>query len=235
MPVLGISCPYGGSFFVCDHNTTEFVGCCAVNPCAGGQGVCPPDSLYNASFPQQRFDEIPRLECALERASWYACNFTSPPFLGCCKKDACITSCEKTDLVPAKLGSDIAARKSFLNDSSTGITPTESPAAPTPQVSSGALSSPHTAAITLGSTAAVAIIAASMYAWGRYRGKKAHLRPKTATEGLKPTKAAIAWNELPGCATRSPRVYAAYMPQSPTVAQMAGNCGPRNQDELFLH
>ncbi|KAK0702686.1 hypothetical protein B0H67DRAFT_594940 [Lasiosphaeris hirsuta] len=236
MPTLEISCHYGGSFFVCDHNTTEFVMCCTINPCAGGQGLCLPDSLYNVSFPQQRFDDIPRLEYARERTFWYIYNFTSPPFLGCCKKDACITSYEKTALLPAKLGNDIAARNAFPNDSGTSPAPAESPATPTPQVPAGALSSPVTAVITLGSTAFVAIIAASMYAWGRHRGRKAQSRSETATERIPgPTATVPAWNELPECAAHSQRGYAAYMPQSPTVVQMAGNYELHNRDELFFH
>ena len=51
-------------------------------------------------------------------------------FLGYYKKDAYITSCKKTDLILAKLSSDIVAQKLFLYNNGTGITPTELPAAP---------------------------------------------------------------------------------------------------------
>ena len=129
------------------------------------------------------------------------------------------------------LGNDIAARTAFLNDSSTGLVATGPPATPTSQVPAGVLSSPVTAGITLGSTAFVAIIAASMYAWGRHRGKKAQSRPEAATGGIpKPTTAAPAWNELPECGTRSPRGYA-----SPTVTQMVGNPGRLDPDELYFY
>ena len=32
MLVLGISYPYGGSFFIYNYNTTEFVKCYTINP-----------------------------------------------------------------------------------------------------------------------------------------------------------------------------------------------------------
>ncbi|KAK3377659.1 hypothetical protein B0H63DRAFT_477609, partial [Podospora didyma] len=178
---LGLNCPFGGTFFVCEHNVTEFIGCCTIDPCAAGQGTCPPQNLRSASFAPSSFASIPRLDCDSEQgpSNWYTCNFTSPPFLGCCMGDPCAASCAQARLIPAKLGSDLAARSVFLHaTTSVALTPTapaSTPAAPVPTTTTNApvvrLSTPIIAGIALGSAVMLAILV-MVYIWSRGAVKK---------------------------------------------------------------
>ncbi|KAM7192213.1 hypothetical protein V8F33_008487, partial [Rhypophila sp. PSN 637] len=165
MSDLGITCPYGGSFFICEHNTTEFIGCCTIDPCAGGTGTCPQKNLRPTSFARSHFDDILPLNCNNEKGSsiWYTCNFTSPPFLGCCKSDPCNALCPQADLVPAVLSTDTAAREVFLPSASIVS------AAPRPV---GELSVGVMTGIALGGVASIIIFAVLIYIWGRHNGRK---------------------------------------------------------------
>jgi hypothetical protein len=136
MSRLGLNCPYGGSFFVCEHNTTEFIGCCTIDPRQDGRGICPEENLRNASFSPSGFAEIMPQDCGDDSSSWYTCNFTSPPFLGCCKTNPCDAPCAPGDIAPAKLSNDGVARGAFLP----ATQPNASLPLPTPPESSGVLS-----------------------------------------------------------------------------------------------
>ncbi|ROW11344.1 hypothetical protein VMCG_01044 [Cytospora schulzeri] len=47
---LGLSCPNGGEFYVCQNSEIQFLGCCASDPCADGSGSCPKSDLRYSSF-----------------------------------------------------------------------------------------------------------------------------------------------------------------------------------------
>ncbi|KAH6623678.1 hypothetical protein F5144DRAFT_595803 [Chaetomium tenue] len=49
IPNTGARCPDGGSFYICENNATEFVGCYILDPCADGSGKCAHDDLRPAS------------------------------------------------------------------------------------------------------------------------------------------------------------------------------------------
>lgn len=127
MSRLRLSCPYGGGFFVCEHNTTEFIGCCTSDPRHDGKGVCPEPDLRSASFSPSSFAEIMPQDCNDDNSSWYTCNFTSPPFLGYCKTNPCAAPCSSADLTPAKLSGDVVARRAFLPGAQPGTNVAEPP------------------------------------------------------------------------------------------------------------
>lgn len=187
MSGLRLSCPYGGTFFVCEHNTTEFIGCCTSDPCHDGRGTCSNENLRNSSFSHDSFAAIMPQDCSDSSASWYTCNFTSPPFLGCCKTDPCAAPCVSADLTPAKLSSDVAARSAFLTEplstsSQTSGALSTAPAAtnatepqqapPSPEHFDG-LSAPTIAGYSIAAAALVVLVAVCMYVWGRRSGKRA--------------------------------------------------------------
>ena len=115
---LGLSCPSGGAFHVCEHSKIEFIGCCTSDPCADGSGQCPQNNLRPSSFSGDRYADIPPQQCATDNstARWYTCMATLPPFLGCCLGNPCATGgCLASELRAARLSSDSAARSAFLS------------------------------------------------------------------------------------------------------------------------
>ncbi|PNH42976.1 hypothetical protein VD0002_g9323 [Verticillium dahliae] len=60
---LGLRCPDQGQFYVCEANSTEFVGCCLSDPCANGSGQCPEDELVPSSFSANQYAAIPAQDC----------------------------------------------------------------------------------------------------------------------------------------------------------------------------
>lgn len=127
----GLSCPVGGSAYICPDFTTEFVGCCTVNPCTKERdGVCPDDKLRTATFSSTRYQEIEAQACSVvpEEAKWYTCTGPKPPFLGCCASNPCPTEtgCPADDLRPAVLNNFAEHpgpwnRHQFLNPTGSGI------------------------------------------------------------------------------------------------------------------
>lgn len=115
---FGLSCPSGGSFYICQNNTTEFIGCCTIDPCRDGSGSCPQANLRNASFSADTYDELKPQECTNSSGLsglWYTCKYDNPPFMGCCASNPCdLKACPATDLVPAKLNSNPGLRDIFI-------------------------------------------------------------------------------------------------------------------------
>lgn len=117
---LGLSCPSGGDFYICQGSKIEFLGCCITNPCADGSGVCARNNLRVSSFSFDKFDEIPPQACTNNiNSSWYTCQGAKPPFMGCCQNDACGSFCPMHYLYPAKLSPDSKSRSVFLTASGT--------------------------------------------------------------------------------------------------------------------
>ncbi|KAL2016213.1 hypothetical protein VTK56DRAFT_4070 [Thermocarpiscus australiensis] len=127
---IGPSYPSGGTFYVCQNNATEFVGCCTTDPCADGTGACSDRDLRPASFSSDSYEDIPPQICDSdgEDANWYTCAFTKPPFMGCCKNtNPCATgSCPTEDLVPALLSPDDEDRRIFIGKTLETLTATSS-------------------------------------------------------------------------------------------------------------
>ncbi|KAI1506756.1 hypothetical protein F5X99DRAFT_404114 [Biscogniauxia marginata] len=140
-PDLGLSCPTGGEFYVCNQSTTRFIGCCMHNPChidiipsqlnnsniGLESGQCAPGALKPASFAASAYDAIPEQDCAgpvnnLDTISaitvqelWYVCADTQPPFLGCCSENPCSEGgCPAGSLAPAVLSDNATSAAVFL-------------------------------------------------------------------------------------------------------------------------
>ncbi|KAJ4157028.1 hypothetical protein NW754_008670 [Fusarium falciforme] len=119
---LGLTCPRGGDFYVCDKAKVQFIGCCAIDPCAN-DGVCPEDQLVLSSFTKAKYNDLPPQSCDNststdedEEALWYTCGFTNPPFLGCCTTNPCRDAvCPSENLAPAVLSDNSTFRNNFLN------------------------------------------------------------------------------------------------------------------------
>ncbi|ROV97517.1 hypothetical protein VSDG_04545 [Cytospora chrysosperma] len=60
---LGLSCPNGGDFYVCQDSKLQFLGCCASDPCADGSGHCPQSDLRYSSFDTDTYDNISTQSC----------------------------------------------------------------------------------------------------------------------------------------------------------------------------
>lgn len=117
---LGLTCPSGGQFYICQGNTTQFLGCCASDPCADGKGSCPQADIRYASFNASDYAKIHSQACASTDATdkWYTCSGAGlhDPFLGCCASNACGggTGCPTKDLVAARLSDDKSSAAAFL-------------------------------------------------------------------------------------------------------------------------
>ncbi|RYP70359.1 hypothetical protein DL769_004985 [Monosporascus sp. CRB-8-3] len=123
---LGLSCPRGGQFYICDKANIRFIGCCTVDPCTeelGGQ--CPTDALRTSSFSSDSYNKIGQQSCFApeDESIWYTCKATDDnptPFMGCCKANPCSpTGCATSDLYPARLSDNPDKAQIFLSGSST--------------------------------------------------------------------------------------------------------------------
>ncbi|KAJ1335576.1 cell wall integrity and stress response component [Microdochium nivale] len=115
---LGLSCPDGGKFYICDKGISRFIGCCTIDPCANGTGECPAEHLKTSSFSSDSYISIPGQDCAApsNNSSWFTCSAT-PPFMGCCKNNPCANSgvCKQGNLLPARLSDIEADAQVFLS------------------------------------------------------------------------------------------------------------------------
>ncbi|KAG7149052.1 hypothetical protein HYQ46_002055 [Verticillium longisporum] len=103
---LGLSCPEGGHFYICEGDATEFIGCCNSNPCGDNDGNCPTSDLRVSSFSSDRYANIPAQSCDDARGAriWWTCRDNKPPFLGCCASNPCGEGCPQDHLIAAVLG-----------------------------------------------------------------------------------------------------------------------------------
>ncbi|KXJ88865.1 hypothetical protein Micbo1qcDRAFT_177897 [Microdochium bolleyi] len=117
---VGLNCPEGGTFYICENSTTRFLGCCGIDPCTDGMGVCPPSKLFTSSFDAARYYSILPQKCASypDKAEWYTCAFkgtTYSPFMGCCKTNPCENhGCARSMLVAAELSGNAYNADLFL-------------------------------------------------------------------------------------------------------------------------
>ncbi|KAL6697278.1 hypothetical protein J3F84DRAFT_283219 [Trichoderma pleuroticola] len=124
---LDFSCPKGGSFYVCEDQPSRFVGCCTINPCITSSGLCPDNDLQPLSFNPDAYDQIRGQNCLDTGYQWYVCRDSSPPFLGCCSQDACMTTgCPRNRLGAASLSTNRAQAAPFLSAGSSSSTTSSS-------------------------------------------------------------------------------------------------------------
>ncbi|KAI0128959.1 hypothetical protein BJ170DRAFT_623583 [Xylariales sp. AK1849] len=176
---LGLSCPSEGKFYVCDTAIIRFIGCCTVDPCADGTGNCPTSSLRPWSFSSDHYDKISEQSCVAPATddAWWSCQSSSPPFLGCCKSNACNQGgCPTADLIAARLSDNATNAQVFLDASTriTSSTPTPTATAdPSPQSSGVTLSTGATVGIALGAATVffvlLGILAYKCGWWARHR------------------------------------------------------------------
>ncbi|KAI1140475.1 hypothetical protein F5Y05DRAFT_378588 [Hypoxylon sp. FL0543] len=108
----GLSCPSGGSFYICTSSQVRFLGCCETDPCSNG-GECGADALRPASYVSYPGSHQ---SCAApyDEGDWYTCDFATPKFMGCCTRDPCNEGCPDENLVPARLDDDDSIAAPFL-------------------------------------------------------------------------------------------------------------------------
>ncbi|KAI0833179.1 hypothetical protein F5Y06DRAFT_280530 [Hypoxylon sp. FL0890] len=109
----GLSCPAGGSFYICISSQVRFLGCCETDPCSQG-GECPVDALRPASYvsyPGRHQSCV----APYDESEWYTCDFATPKFMGCCKRDPCNEGCPDANLIPARLDDDDGIAAPFLS------------------------------------------------------------------------------------------------------------------------
>ncbi|KAG5750980.1 hypothetical protein H9Q69_005599 [Fusarium xylarioides] len=115
---LGLTCPYGGIFYICADDPERFIGCCTINPCGARKGLCPDKSLRPASFNATLQHEFLPQACINDNidVSWYNCVGEALPFLGCCAVDPCLRGvCPQSDLRAAKLSDKVKNAQEFLD------------------------------------------------------------------------------------------------------------------------
>lgn len=164
---FGLSCPSGGDFHICENTKREFIGCCTVDPCSDGSGLCQKENLRAASFSESSYLNIPPQSCDSTGGDdhFYTCTANDPPFIGCCTINPCVNmTCPSANLRAAVLSSDHDDRASFLAPSSSSGSAKSSAAA---HPGSNGLSSGAIAGIAV-SIVALLILVAGFVLWRRY-------------------------------------------------------------------
>lgn len=140
MPQVTGSCPTQGSgqFYVCQGNTTQFVGCCTIDPCADGSGNCPSDNLGYTSFDADSYDDILPQTC-VSTGLWYTCKFTPIAFMGCCLTNPCASDgCSGSNITAAMLSTNTTNAAPFMT-STTNSSSSTSDGENDPSVSTGGI------------------------------------------------------------------------------------------------
>ncbi|KAI0506721.1 hypothetical protein F5B22DRAFT_659934 [Xylaria bambusicola] len=190
---LGLTCPSGGSFYICQDSEIQFLGCCDVDPCGSNGGNCPSSSLRPSSFEPKRYSEIQEQNCtsSSKTADWYSCRDSAPSFLGCCTLDACANEgCPGEDLVGAVLSNDIKDKEAFLSSTTTSsteiaVTPTSNPTSSlTADPASGGSSGAPVAGIVggvLGGLIALGLVILAYFLYRRRRRRALSAAPAMAS------------------------------------------------------
>ncbi|KAK8076663.1 hypothetical protein PG994_003935 [Apiospora phragmitis] len=159
----GLSCPVGGTFYICADSPKQFLGCCDIDPCKN-DGNCPAASLHSSSFSRGDYGHIPARP--------------APPFIGCCLENPCASgSCAPENVTAARLSSKAADAAPFLtgaSSSSASSYPTTSPT-PAPSGSSKGFPAGAIAGIVIGGVLAIAVIGYLL--WRLQRQKKVFYHP----------------------------------------------------------
>lgn len=166
---LGLSCPDGGSFYICKEAKSRFIGCCTENPCTDGTGDCPQSALRYSSFNKDAYRDVPQESCAAphNESTWYTCTGISPPFMGCCASNPCANEgCPAKDLLAARLSDEPTNAAPFLTSTSTADASSSS------DNSSRGLSTGAIVGIAIGSALAVLIVVGILFFMYRRREKR---------------------------------------------------------------
>ncbi|KAL6237966.1 hypothetical protein BDW75DRAFT_228315 [Aspergillus navahoensis] len=158
-PNCHFNCPPGSKWYACPDEP-RFIGCCASAPCTNAtSSVCPAPDLRSASFDGAVFDNITPNTCINSLPeNFYTCNFTDPPFLGCCGINPCaLGSCPLEELIPAAWSSS-RQYNLFLDARIVNSTS---------HLSSGAI-----AGIAIGGVAALAAILIALFFLLRWRQRR---------------------------------------------------------------
>jgi hypothetical protein len=103
-PNCHFTCPFGGAWHVC-RDPPYFVGCCSSDPCTNAtESACPPENLYSSIFDGDVYDKILPGSCIGDSPNnFFTCNYTFPPFTGCCRTNPCtqMVGCPLGDVLPA--------------------------------------------------------------------------------------------------------------------------------------
>ncbi|KAL1646081.1 hypothetical protein SLS58_003501 [Diplodia intermedia] len=150
------SCLSGGTWYSCGAGS-RFVGCCTSDPC-NSRG-CSDGNLRAASFNASAYSDFPDAEC--DSGRFWTCASTDPPFLGCCKVDACQAEgnagCPDEDLTAAHLPNNDALASAYSPTGGPSSTATATASATGSSESSDG-SSASTAGIVGGVIGAVVVL-----------------------------------------------------------------------------
>lgn len=152
---FSLACPKGGDFYICQGNSTQFIGCCNSDPCADGAGTCPSSDLEPATFNKLDYQGILAQDCSGSAdADWYTCSALATPFMGCCTTNACTNTagCPTNDLVAAELSGNATQARFFLTTTASASSTTAT--TKSASSSTGSSSSSTTAAATTTEAAA---------------------------------------------------------------------------------
>lgn len=166
---FGLSCPYGGTFYICKEAKSQFLGCCTEDPCVDGTGYCPQSALRYSSYSQDSYRSIPPENCVAphDNNTWYTCSGAIPPFVGCCASDPCNKAgCPVKDLLAARVDDDPTNAAPFLTSTST------SDASSSDGNGSGGLSTGAIVGIAVGSAVAVLIVVGILFFMYKRREKR---------------------------------------------------------------
>ncbi|RBR12755.1 uncharacterized protein FIESC28_08457 [Fusarium coffeatum] len=113
---LGVTCPSGTNFYICKSDPSQFIGCCAINPCSTRKGLCPDQHLKPATFDKAYEEYILPQACINDNVdvAWHACSWSTSSFMGCCAVDPCNGGCPARQLRAAKLSDDAKNAECFL-------------------------------------------------------------------------------------------------------------------------
>ncbi|KAF9878440.1 hypothetical protein CkaCkLH20_03932 [Colletotrichum karsti] len=127
---LGLQCDDDSEFYICEGKPTQFLGCCASDPCVR-DGKCPKEDLRLSAFGPGSYKDILNQDC--DRTSvddrsqqFYTCQNDankSRTFMGCCSQDACKAfggRCPEDKLGPAVLSSNSTNAAAFMSTESGG-------------------------------------------------------------------------------------------------------------------
>ncbi|EWZ35581.1 uncharacterized protein FOBCDRAFT_322939 [Fusarium oxysporum Fo47] len=204
----GLSCPNGGSFYICEDDDTQFIGCCVNDPCGRNNGTCPDGDLRATTFNSDKYSQLPQQDCDNSQGvdNWYSCAHTDPPFLGCCSQNACSSGCPRSRLAPAKLSEVENSRLNFLHPSqsesstassvSTTASTTASSTSTVDANESDGLGTGAAAGIAVGASVGgltVLILVAWLF-WWKPRQKNKHPREHNASYSVPPAAPTLTAN-----------------------------------------
>jgi hypothetical protein len=145
-------CPAGGTWYACDAEDPpfQFIGCCRIEACQSHS--CPEAELAPASFNPASEGTFADQNCTQHAgdgrpaARFYTCALTDPPFLGCCRSNACAQGgCPAVDLAEAILAEDRGASWGFLGRLGNGTVEAVSVSEVNPSESTSSMSTSRSA------------------------------------------------------------------------------------------